>query len=231
MKKSLKCVLTGNIIKTPGLVYLCWGTQGQPTESAPSVTNVTVGGSFQFPFTPDGNQNYRVELKFNSMVLITTSVFQSPPFINVNYKGRVKILENLIQLENLQLLDSGFYDVYVDYFTGKKGQYRRFLIQVFEPVSKPSITAECLGSNVTLACSSSQGTNVEYSWETAPPCGESCLVHLGPVVEIAPSDAPTSLYYTCRAQNEFSNETSDPLELKLSISVGALHFILHSSNF
>ncbi|XP_048845252.1 otospiralin isoform X4 [Brienomyrus brachyistius] len=197
------------------LVYLCWGSQGQPTESAPSITSVTVGGSFQFPFTTGGNQSYRVELKFNSTVLIVTWIFQSSPFINVNYEGRVKILENLVQLDNLQLSDSGFYDLYVDYLTGKRGRYRRFRIQVFEPVSKPSITTECLGSNVTLACNSNKGTNVEYVWKTAPPCGESCLVHLGPVVEIPQSDAPSSLYYTCTAQNEFSNETSDPLELKL----------------
>nr|XP_023680218.1 SLAM family member 7-like [Paramormyrops kingsleyae] len=197
------------------IVYLCWGSQGQPTESAPSVTNVTVGGSFQFPFIPDGNQSYRVDLKFNSMVLIATSTFQSPPIINVNYNGRVKILENLIQLDNVQLSDSGFYDLNIGYLSQSTSQLRRFILQVYEPVSKPSITAECLGSSVTLTCTSSQGTNVEYSWDTAPPCGESCLVHLGPVVQIPFSDAWDSIYYTCTAWNEVSNETSDPLELNL----------------
>uniref|UniRef100_A0A3B3QAF7 Ig-like domain-containing protein n=1 Tax=Paramormyrops kingsleyae TaxID=1676925 RepID=A0A3B3QAF7_9TELE len=196
-------------------VYLCWGSQGQPTESAPSVTNVTVGGSFQFPFIPDGNQSYRAELKFNSTVLIATWIFQSPPFINVNYEGKVKILENLIQLDNVQLSDSGFYDVNIDYLSQSTSQPIRFILQVYEPVSKPNITAECLGSSVTLTCTSSQGTNVEYSWETAPPCGESCLVHLGPVVQIPFSDTRDSIYYKCTAWNEVSNETSNPLEPNL----------------
>ncbi|XP_048845250.1 otospiralin isoform X2 [Brienomyrus brachyistius] len=197
------------------IVYLCWGSQAQPTESAPSITNVPVGGNFQFPFTTGGNQSYRADLKFNSTVLIVTWIFQSPPFINVNYEGRVKILENLIQLDNLQLSDSGFYRLDIGYLTQSTSQSGRFILQVSEPVSKPSITTECLGSNVTLTCNSKQGSNVEYVWESAPPCGESCLLHLGPVVEIAFSNTSSSLYYTCTAWNAVSNETSDPLELNL----------------
>ncbi|KAI1882754.1 hypothetical protein AGOR_G00238190 [Albula goreensis] len=77
---------------------------------------------------------------------------------------------------------------------------------ITEPVSKPNITAECLNGSISLSCFSSQGSAVNYSWETLPPCGNDSCVHLGTSMEIHPSSESTA--YTCTAQNPVSRATS-----------------------
>ncbi|KAI1883812.1 hypothetical protein AGOR_G00235840 [Albula goreensis] len=85
--------------------------------------------------------------------------------------------------------------------------------KVFESVSKPNITAECLRDNITLSCSSSQGSEVTYSWETLPPCGNDSCVHLGQMMEIHPLPPSEPTSYVCAAQNPVSRATSDPVIL------------------
>ncbi|KAG9329091.1 hypothetical protein JZ751_007694 [Albula glossodonta] len=91
-----------------------------------------------------------------------------------------------------------------------KARYNRDFL---EPVSKPNITAKCLRDNITLSCFSSQGSEVTYSWETLPPCGNDSCVHLGQKMEIhlLPPSEPTS--YVCATQNPASRATSDPVVL------------------
>ncbi|KAG9331611.1 hypothetical protein JZ751_018640, partial [Albula glossodonta] len=55
------------------------------------------------------------------------------------------------------------------------------------------------------------GSEVTYSWETLPPCGNDSCVHLGATVEIHPSSESTA--HTCTAQNPVSRATSDPIDL------------------
>ncbi|KAJ8248657.1 hypothetical protein COCON_G00233860 [Conger conger] len=81
--------------------------------------------------------------------------------------------------------------------------YTDFHVQVFEPISKPNITAECLGNNVSLSCFS-QGTNVTYSWETLPPCGDDSCVRLGQTIH----PLPPSTTFTCTAYNPVSKASS-----------------------
>ncbi|KAG9330089.1 hypothetical protein JZ751_027350, partial [Albula glossodonta] len=88
-----------------------------------------------------------------------------------------------------------------------------FHVSSAEPVSKPSITAKCLRDNITLSCFSSQGSEVTYSWETLPPCGNDSCVHLGQTMEIHPLPPSESTSYVCAAQNPVSRATSDPIDL------------------
>ncbi|KAG9333764.1 hypothetical protein JZ751_010277, partial [Albula glossodonta] len=88
-----------------------------------------------------------------------------------------------------------------------------FHVSSAEPVSKPSITAKCLRDNITLSCFSSQGSEVTYSWETLPPCGNDSCVHLGQTMEIHPLPPSESTSYVCAAQNPVSRATSDPVDL------------------
>ncbi|XP_035276943.1 uncharacterized protein LOC118229253 isoform X2 [Anguilla anguilla] len=143
---------------------------------AETATGSTIKGrvreSITFPFSAEGNQSYSVDLLFNNTFKIVT--WYPQPFIHVRekYKGRVSIGSDSIWLNKLSLSDSGLYQVKIEYTSGsfKPPEYTYFHLQVFEPVSKPDITAECLGSNVSLSCFSSRGTEVAYSWETLPPC-------------------------------------------------------------
>ncbi|XP_064194878.1 uncharacterized protein LOC135256724 isoform X16 [Anguilla rostrata] len=132
---------------------------------------VKVGESIMFPFSAEGNQSYSVYLLFNTFKIARWH-FPEIIFVREQYKGRVSIGTDSIWLNNLSLSDSGFYQVKTKHGSGgfKPPEYKYFHLQVFEPVSKPTITAECLGSTVSLSCFSSQGTAVTYSWETLPPC-------------------------------------------------------------
>ncbi|KAI1883814.1 hypothetical protein AGOR_G00235880 [Albula goreensis] len=87
------------------------------------------------------------------------------------------------------------------------------ITKVFELVSKPNITAECLRDNITLSCFSSQGSEVTYRWESLPPCGNDSCVHLGQTMEIHPLPPSESTSYVCAAQNPVSKATSDPVHL------------------
>ncbi|KAI1883811.1 hypothetical protein AGOR_G00235830 [Albula goreensis] len=119
-----------------------------------------------------------------------------------------------IYMNNVQLSDAGLYHIVTQYISENKPEkHSRFHLQVFEPVSKPSITAECLRDNITLSCFSSQGSEVTYSWETLRPCGNDSCVHLGQMMEIHPFPPSEPTSYVCAAQNPVSRATSDPVDL------------------
>ncbi|XP_029105988.1 SLAM family member 5-like [Scleropages formosus] len=196
------------------IVYLFVRSHGQVLGVSDSTSYMKVGESVQFPFTPIENHNYKVELVFNFSVVVVLwlpkiSFLQT----HVHYKERVNIQDNIISLERLQLSDSGFYDLNMGYFTGPQAQKKRLNLQVLEPVSKPSVTVDCQSGNLTLSCSSSEGSDVTYSWEILPPCGNSCFVQQGSVMEMKVKDGKGKKNYTCTAQNIVSRESSEPLDL------------------
>ncbi|XP_064194889.1 T-lymphocyte surface antigen Ly-9-like isoform X2 [Anguilla rostrata] len=176
---------------------------------------VKVGESIMFPFSAEGNQSYTADLLFNTFTIVT---WYPQPFIHVReqYKGRVSFGNDSIWLNKLSLSDSGLYQVKIEYTSGdfKPLEHTYFHLQVFEPVSKPNITAECLGSNVSLSCFSSQGTEVAYSWETLPPCNDSC-VHLGQAIDLQLHSLSPSTTYACTAHNPVSRGTSDSVDLEM----------------
>ncbi|XP_064194874.1 T-lymphocyte surface antigen Ly-9-like isoform X13 [Anguilla rostrata] len=177
---------------------------------------VKVGESIMFPFSAEGNQSYSVYLLFNTFKIARWH-FPEIIFVREQYKGRVSIGTDSIWLNNLSLSDSGFYQVKTKHGSGgfKPPEYKYFHLQVFEPVSKPTITAECLGSTVSLSCFSSQGTAVTYSWETLPPCGNDSCVHMGQPIDLQLHSLSPATTYTCTAHNPVSRATSDSVDLEM----------------
>ncbi|XP_064194864.1 T-lymphocyte surface antigen Ly-9-like isoform X4 [Anguilla rostrata] len=192
-------------------------SEGVAETATGSTIKVKVGESITFPFSAEGNQSYTVDLLFNNTFKILKWIPQ--PFIHVReqYKGRVSIGNDSIWLNKLSLSDSGLYQVKIEYTSGscKPPEYTYFHLQVFEPVPKPNITAECLGSNVSLSCFSSLGTSVTYSWETVPPCGNDSCVHLGQAIDLQLHSLSPSTTYTCTAHNPVSRATSDSVDLEM----------------
>ncbi|KAG7457109.1 hypothetical protein MATL_G00242990 [Megalops atlanticus] len=132
------------------------------------------------------------------------------------YKDRVSICDNgSICLNTVRLPDSGLYQIKIVSSSGalKPPKDSDFHLQVFEPVSCPNITVECLRNTISLSCSSSQGSEVTYSWETLLPSGNNSCVQLGQTIEINSFLSSESISYTCTAQNPVSRATSDPVEL------------------
>ncbi|KAG9331606.1 hypothetical protein JZ751_018635 [Albula glossodonta] len=195
-------------------VYQCGWTEGVVVAAAGSITNVTVGERVLFPVSPEGNQSVIIELTFNSTTVISWSSRRKVPDVHDLYVHRIDIVESgSMHVNNMQHSDSGLYQMLIQYMSGdhKPSKSLSFHLQVLEPVSKPNITAECLNGRISLSCFSSQGSEVTYSWETLPPCGNDSCVHLGATVEIHPSSESTE--YTCTAQNPVSRATSDPIDL------------------
>ncbi|XP_035279606.1 T-lymphocyte surface antigen Ly-9-like isoform X3 [Anguilla anguilla] len=191
-------------------------SEGVADTATGSTITVKVGESVMFPFSAEGNQSYTADLLFNTFTIVT---WYSQPFIHVReqYKERVSIGNHSIWLNNSRLSDSGLYQVKIEYTSGdfKPLEHTYFHLQVFEPVSKPNITAECLGSNVSLSCFSSQGTAVTYSWENLPPCGNDSYVHLGQATCLQLQAFSPSTTYACTAHNPVSRATSDSVDLEM----------------
>ncbi|KAG9331604.1 hypothetical protein JZ751_018633, partial [Albula glossodonta] len=198
----------------PGTMYQCGWTEGVVVAAAGSITNVTVGERVLFPVSDEGmSHNYAIKLKFNSTTLFSWSSRLNVSDVRDSYKHRIGILQNgSIYMNDVQLNDSGVYLSETHDKSGfKSTKSSNFHLQVFEPVSKPNIAAECLNGSISLSCFSSEGSEVTYSWETLPPCGDDSCVHLGATVEIHPSSESTA--HTCTAQNPVSRATSDPIDL------------------
>ncbi|KAG9330088.1 hypothetical protein JZ751_027349 [Albula glossodonta] len=197
------------------LVYQFGWTEETVMAAAGSTIKVTVGERVLFTVSPETNQNEITVMSFNNFVILSRSSSLKDSHIHDLYKDRVGIMEDgSIYMNNIQLCDAGLYHIITQYISENKPEkHSRFHLQVFEPVSKPNITAECLKDNITLSCFSSQGSEVTYSWETLPPCGNDSCVHLGQTMEIhlLPPSEPTS--YVCAAQNPASRATSDPVVL------------------
>ncbi|KAG7457112.1 hypothetical protein MATL_G00243030 [Megalops atlanticus] len=198
--------------------FLCGGSEGLAVAAAGSITNVTVGESVLFPVSPEGNHSYRVELIFTSFPIVTWYSETKESYIHSQHEDRISIPDaGSVWLNTVRLSDSGLYQIKIQYSSGgiKPPTYSDFHLQVFEPVSSPTIRAECLGNTISLNCSSRQGSEVTYSWETLPPCDNDSCVHLGQMVECYPTLLSESISYRCTAKNPVSRATSDPVNLEI----------------
>ncbi|KAG9333762.1 hypothetical protein JZ751_010275 [Albula glossodonta] len=199
---------------TNGVYKFGW-TEETVVAAAGSTTKVTVGERVLFPVSPEGNQSVIIDMIFNYTLIVSWSSHLKDSYKHDLYKDRFDIMEDgSIYMNNVQLSDSGLYHIVTRYISENKPEkHSRFHLQVFEPVSKPNITAECLRDNITLSCFSSQGSEVTYNWETLPPCGNDSCVHLGQMMEIHPLPPSEPTSYVCAAQNPVSRATSDPVDL------------------
>ncbi|KAJ8332868.1 hypothetical protein SKAU_G00417640 [Synaphobranchus kaupii] len=201
-------------------VHQCGWSEGVAETAAGSCSTVKrVGESIQFPVSLDANQSYRVDLIFNTFTIVTWYP-QMFSVVREQYKGRISTGNNSVWLNKLHLSDSGLYRVKIEHRSGgfKPPEYTDFHLQVFELVSKPNITTKSLGDNVSLSCFSSQGSEVTYSWETLPPCGDDGCVHQNRTIYLQLQSLPPCSTYTCTAHNPVSRATSDSIGLGMCSS-------------
>ncbi|XP_036410777.1 SLAM family member 5-like [Megalops cyprinoides] len=204
--------------------FLCGGSEELAVAVAGSITNVTVGESVLFPVSPEGENSYKVNLNFRSSPIVTWYSETNDSYFHNQYKDRISIHDaGPIYLNTVQLSDSGLYQIKIQYSSGdfRPPTYSDFHLQVFEPVSSPTITVECLGNNISLSCSSSQGSEVTYSWETLPPCSSESCIHFGQTIEMDSFPQAESVTYRCTAQNPVSRASSDPMALRGCSTQGA----------
>ncbi|KAK6483983.1 hepatocyte cell adhesion molecule isoform X2 [Huso huso] len=182
---------------------------------AGSITNASVGDRVMFPVTAEGNMTYELSLLFQSDTKILSWISNNPSnptIFHLMFVDRIQVDgTGSVFLDNVQLSDSGQYDMQINYVRQTmKTMTRSFQLHVFEPVSKPNVTAVCSVNNITMTCSTSQGTHVSYRWEKVPACSSESCVSAG-AEKLVDGLYGSTDEYKCIAENPVSTETSDPL--------------------
>ncbi|XP_048460624.1 SLAM family member 5-like [Rhincodon typus] len=185
--------------------------------SAISIINAIVGKQVLFPVAiPCGNQ---CEVAFLSKSPIHAKLASwgiTPLSTHILYKNRLQIATNCsLVLQNVQINDTKPYAIQIDCCKPSTvTEETIFQLQVFEPVSKPSITINCSTTNVSLSCSVSNGTNVTLHWEKKSSSGAISRINDGAELVLSHDHEQNQYEYMCVAENPVSSETSDPPKLE-----------------
>ncbi|XP_072428971.1 SLAM family member 5-like isoform X1 [Chiloscyllium punctatum] len=190
-----------------------------------TITNATTGEKVLFPLQYQGSDQYDVtfSLRFPLSFKIFTWKSSNPEKLHIVhplYRYRVEIHASFVVLYNVQVNDTGEYEIHIDYFGTelKNRDQSIFRIQVFEPVSQPLIKIHdnCVNSpNITLSCSVSKGTNVTIYWEKMSLSGVCSKIHAREALVIDCVSEKEQHEYRCIAENPVSNATSNQVTFNL----------------
>ncbi|XP_078058863.1 hepatic and glial cell adhesion molecule-like [Mustelus asterias] len=190
-----------------------------------TITNATAGEQVLFPIQYNGTDQYEVtfRLKFPLAFKILTwksNNLEKLHIVHPLYQHRVGIYGGFVVLNDVQVHDTGEYEIHIDYYGTelKNRDQITFRMHVFEPVSQPEtgILGNCTNSpNITLSCSVSNGTNVKIHWEKMSLSGVLNEVSDGTVLVIDCVTEEEQHVYRCIAANPISNATSDPMTVSL----------------
>ncbi|XP_038672499.1 hepatocyte cell adhesion molecule-like isoform X2 [Scyliorhinus canicula] len=190
-----------------------------------TITNAPAGEQVLFPIQHNGTDQYDVtfRLKFPVSFKIFTWKSKNPEklyIVHPLYKHRVGIHRGFVMLNDVQVDDTGEYEIHIDYYGTelKNRDESTFRVQVFEPVSQPVtvIHGNCVSSpNISLNCSVSNGTNVIIHWEKVSSSGDHHEIYDGSVLVIDCVTEEEQYVYKCIAENPVSNATSNPVNIDL----------------
>ncbi|XP_078419744.1 hepatic and glial cell adhesion molecule-like isoform X2 [Cetorhinus maximus] len=185
------------------------------------ITNATAGEQVLFPIQYKGTDQYDVifRMKFPLNFKILTWKSTNPKKLHIVhplYQHRVAIHSDLVVLNDVQVNDTGEYEIHIDYYGAelKNHDQNTFRMQVFEPVSQPAIVilGNCVSSpNITLRCFVFKGTNVVIHWEKVSLSGVLNETYDGMLLVIDCVTEEEQHVYRCRAANPVSNATSNPV--------------------
>ncbi|XP_048460586.1 uncharacterized protein LOC109917759 isoform X2 [Rhincodon typus] len=184
-----------------------------------TITNARKGEQVQFPMHPEGNDSYDVTfgLKFPRAFKILTWKSSNPEKLHIVhplYRHRVGMQRDYVVLNDVQVIDTGVYEIYVDYYgiVLKNRGHSTFTLHVIEPVSHPvtAIYGNCVNStNITLGCSVSKESNIMIYWEKVSVSGVLCEIYNGSVLVIDCANEEEQYEYRCFVENPVSNASSN----------------------
>ncbi|XP_038672514.1 hepatocyte cell adhesion molecule-like [Scyliorhinus canicula] len=184
-----------------------------------AINNAIAGEQALFPIQHKGSDQYDVTFRSKSPVSFKIFTWKSknpekPYIVHPLYKHRVGIHRGFVMLNDVQVNDTGEYEIHIDYYGTelKNRDESTFRLQVFEPVSQPetAILGNCeSSSNVTLNCSVSNGTNVMIHWEKLSLSGVLNETYDVTLLLIDCVTEEEQRMYRCIAENPISNATSD----------------------
>ncbi|XP_067898141.1 hepatic and glial cell adhesion molecule-like isoform X2 [Heterodontus francisci] len=191
-----------------------------------TITNATAGEQVMFPLQyQDGEDQYDVtfRLRFPLAFKILTWKSNNPEKLHIVhplYQHRVQIHTGFVVLYNVQVNDTGEYEIQIDYYGTelKNRDQSTFRMQVSEPVSQPviEILGNCVSApNITLSCSVSKGTNVIIHWEKVSLSGVLNETYDVALLVIDCVTEEQQHAYRCIAENPVSNITSNRVTIDL----------------
>lgn len=214
--------LNGNFFKLASVLNLFMVCRGS-LNAIPEVTvNTSTGQTVMFPIEHQGKEEqYDVTfgLKFPLNLKILTWQSTKPgklQIVHPQYEHRARIRRESVVLDDLQVDDSGVYQMRIDYYGSelKNHDQSTFIIQVFDPVSQP--IAETLihdenASNITLNCFVANEIGVTIYWEKISQSGEIIETYAKTIIVIDCSTEEEQYEYRCIAKNPVSNASSSEL--------------------
>lgn len=213
-----------NILKLPYALYLIVAC-GEALISRPeTITNTTTGEDVMFPIEHQGKDeqyivNFRLKYPWNIKILTWHS--NDPGklhFVHSLYEQRVTIKHGSVVLNDVQVNDSGEYQMRIDYYGSKLKNHDQstFGIQVFNPVSKPMaktfIHAQ-KASNITLSCLVSNEKRSTIYWEKISLSGSVIETYVQTILVIGCATEEEQHKYRCIVKNPVSNASSNELSV------------------
>ncbi|XP_059507011.1 SLAM family member 5-like [Stegostoma tigrinum] len=184
-----------------------------------TITNARKGAQVRFPMQPEGNDSYDVTfgLKLPRAFKILTWKSSNPEKLHIVhplYRHRVGIQRDYVVLNDVQVIDTGVYEIYVDYYGTvlKNRGHSMFTLHVIEPVSHPmtAIYGNCVNStNITLGCSVSKESNITIHWEKVSVSGVLSEIYNGSMLVVDCGNEEEQYEYRCFVENPVSNATSN----------------------
>ncbi|GCB80413.1 hypothetical protein scyTo_0018109 [Scyliorhinus torazame] len=207
-------------------VFCFFGACGGRILARPeTITNAPAGEQVLFPIQYNGTDQYDVtfRLKFPVSFKIFTWKSEHPEKLHIVhplYKHQVGIDRDFVMLNDVQVDDTGEYEIHIDYYGAelKNRDESTFRMQVFEPVSQPVTVIHgnyVSSQNISLNCSVSNGTNVIIHWVKVSISGDHHEIYDGTVLVIDCVTEEEQYVYRCIAENPVSNATSNPVNIDL----------------
>ncbi|XP_051873750.1 carcinoembryonic antigen-related cell adhesion molecule 3-like [Pristis pectinata] len=222
---ELSQTLNINMFKLASVFHLILVCRGALYARPDTVTNAAAGQTVMFPIEYQSNEDqYDItfRLKFPQLFKILTwkSInSKSLLIVHPQYKNRATIKSKSVVLYNVQVNDSGEYQIRTDYYGPelKNHDQSTFMIQVFEPVSQPVAETFSHGQNapnITLTCSVSNERVMIY-WEKISLSGVIIETYTNTVLVIDCSAEEEQYEYRCIAKNPVSNASSSEVSVNL----------------
>ncbi|XP_072896941.1 HEPACAM family member 2-like isoform X2 [Hemitrygon akajei] len=213
-----------NIFKLVSVFHLILVCRGALYARPGTVNNAAAGQTVMFPIEHQSNEDqYDVTFRLTFPQLLSILIWTSnnPDNLHIvhpQYKHRTTIKNGSVVLYDIQVSDSGEYQIRTDYYGVelKNHDQSTFTIQVFEPVSQPVAKTFSHGQNapnITLNCSVSNAKAVMIYWEKISFSGVIIATYTNTslVIDCATEDEQHG--YRCIAKNPISNASSSEISI------------------
>ncbi|XP_059845705.1 hepatic and glial cell adhesion molecule-like isoform X2 [Hypanus sabinus] len=221
---DLSETLNINIFKLVTVFHLILVCRGALYARPGTVTNAAAGQTVMFPIEYQSNEEqydvtFRLKLPQHFNIFMWTS--SNPDNLHIvhpQYKHRTTIKNGSVVLYDIQVNDSGEYQIRTDYYGVelKNHDQSTFTIQVFEPVSEPVAKTLSHGqnaTNITLICSVSNGMAVMIYWEKKSFSGVTIETYMNTILVIDCATEDEQHEYRCIAKNPISNASSSEISI------------------